>query len=209
MDMLSGRRGCSRIQFALHRGMHHFISVLSSIGLSLSASSPPSTNIEAVARLPTATPCVLARIFTATFHRVATGITRVLIRHELGRFTSIAFLLRRAEAAWPCSSWNRCSWGVLLFGSPGFQPVLHGHPAWLVGAGSCLSALWIPHRELKDARPPALSWLPICLEGRQSLTSWQRRSTRSTLPRLHPRGSGARDHGRSASCRGRWYLSWQ
>lgn len=147
MQVLADQVLLSRLQFAL-TASYHFIFVPISIGIGLimaifvtRAYRTKNAEDDALARL-------WVKIFTATFAiGVATGIT---MEFSFGtnwanysRFVGDIFGAPLAAEALFAFFLESIFLGILLFGRNKIKPVLYTVSAWLVFAGSALSALWI------------------------------------------------------------------
>lgn len=147
MDLFTDQVLLSRIQFAFTAG-YHFIFVPITIGIGLlmaifvtRAYRSHDPEDDALARM-------WVKIFTATFAiGVATGIT---MEFSFGtnwanysRFVGDIFGAPLAAEALFAFFLESVFLGILIFGRKKIKPILYTVSAWLVFAGSALSALWI------------------------------------------------------------------
>ncbi len=147
MDFLSDPVLLSRIQFAL-TASYHFIFVPITIGIGLlmaifvtKAYRSKDPDDEALSRM-------WVKIFTASFAiGVATGITMEFSFGtnwaDYSRFVGDIFGAPLAAEALFAFFLESVFLGVLLFGRKRVKPLFYTVSAWLVWAGSSLSALWI------------------------------------------------------------------
>lgn len=147
MDFLADPVALGRLQFAL-TACYHFVFVPISIGVGLilailatKAYRSKSPEDEAIRNL-------WVKIFTATFAiGVATGITMEFSFGtnwaDYSRFVGDIFGAPLAAEALFAFFLESVFLGVLLFGRKRVGPKFYLASAWLVWAGSCLSALWI------------------------------------------------------------------
>ena len=147
MDMLSDVALLSRIQFALTVA-YHFIFVPLSIGLGLILAIFSTKYHRSRSEADGNAMRFWVRIFTATFAiGVATGITMEFSFGtnwaDYSRFVGDIFGAPLAAEALFAFFLESVFLGVLLFGHNKVSSLLYTVSAWLVWAGSCLSALWI------------------------------------------------------------------
>ena len=137
----------SRIQFAVTVA-YHFIFVPLSIGLGLITAIFATKYYRSRDEKDGAAMHFWVRIFTATFAiGVATGITMEFSFGtnwaDYSRFVGDIFGAPLAAEALFAFFLESVFLGVLLFGEKKVSPKFYTVSAWLVWAGSCLSALWI------------------------------------------------------------------
>ena len=147
MDMLSDVALLSRIQFALTVA-YHFIFVPLSIGLGLILAIFATKYHRSRSEADGNAMRFWVRIFTATFAiGVATGITMEFSFGtnwaDYSRFVGDIFGAPLAAEALFAFFLESVFLGVLLFGRNKVSSLFYTVSAWLVWAGSCLSALWI------------------------------------------------------------------
>ena len=147
MDALYDVALLSRIQFAVTVA-YHFIFVPLSIGLGLIAAIFATKYYRSRDEKDSAAMHFWVRIFTATFAiGVATGITMEFSFGtnwaDYSRFVGDIFGAPLAAEALFAFFLESVFLGVLLFGEKKVSPKFYTVSAWLVWAGSCLSALWI------------------------------------------------------------------
>ena len=147
MDMLSDVALLSRIQFALTVA-YHFIFVPLSIGLGLILAIFATKYHRSRSEADGNAMRFWVRIFTATFAiGVATGITMEFSFGtnwaDSSRFVGDIFGAPLAAEALFAFFLESVFLGVLLFGRNKVSSLFYTVSAWLVWAGSCLSALWI------------------------------------------------------------------
>ena len=147
MDMLSDVALLSRIQFALTVA-YHFIFVPLSIGLGLILTIFATKYHRSRSEADGNAMRFWVRIFTATFAiGVATGITMEFSFGtnwaDYSRFVGDIFGAPLAAEALFAFFLESVFLGVLLFGRNKVSSLFYTVSAWLVWAGSCLSALWI------------------------------------------------------------------
>lgn len=147
MDMLSDVALLSRIQFALTVA-YHFIFVPLSIGLGLILAIFATKYHRSRSETDGNAMRFWVRIFTATFAiGVATGITMEFSFGtnwaDYSRFVGDIFGAPLAAEALFAFFLESVFLGVLLFGRNKVSSLFYTVSAWLVWAGSCLSALWI------------------------------------------------------------------
>lgn len=147
MDMLSDVALLSRIQFALTVA-YHFIFVPLSIGLGLILAIFATKYHRSRSEADGNAMRFWVRIFTATFAiGVATGITMEFSFgtnwSDYSRFVGDIFGAPLAAEALFAFFLESVFLGVLLFGRNKVSSLFYTVSAWLVWAGSCLSALWI------------------------------------------------------------------
>ena len=147
MDMLSDVALLSRIQFALTVA-YHFIFVPLSIGLGLILAIFATKYHRSRSEADGNAMRFWVRIFTATFAiGVATGITMELSFGtnwaDYSRFVGDIFGAPLAAEALFAFFLESVFLGILLFGRNKVSSLFYTVSAWLVWAGSCLSALWI------------------------------------------------------------------
>ena len=147
MDMLSDVALLSRIQFALTVA-YHFIFVPLSIGLGLILAIFATRYHRSRSEADGNAMRFWVRIFTATFAiGVATGITMEFSFGtnwaDYSRFVGDIFGAPLAAEALFAFFLESVFLGVLLFGRNKVSSLFYTVSAWLVWAGSCLSALWI------------------------------------------------------------------
>ena len=147
MDMLSDVSLLSRIQFALTVA-YHFIFVPLSIGLGLILAIFATKYHRSRSEADGNAMRFWVRIFTATFAiGVATGITMEFSFGtnwaDYSRFVGDIFGAPLAAEALFAFFLESVFLGVLLFGRNKVSSLFYTVSAWLVWAGSCLSALWI------------------------------------------------------------------
>ena len=147
MDMLSNVALLSRIQFALTVA-YHFIFVPLSIGLGLILAIFATKYHRSRSEADGNAMRFWVRIFTATFAiGVATGITMEFSFGtnwaDYSRFVGDIFGAPLAAEALFAFFLESVFLGVLLFGRNKVSSLFYTVSAWLVWAGSCLSALWI------------------------------------------------------------------
>ena len=147
MDMLSDVALLSRIQFALTVA-YHFIFVPLSIGLGLILAIFATKYHRSRSDADGNAMRFWVRIFTATFAiGVATGITMEFSFGtnwaDYSRFVGDIFGAPLAAEALFAFFLESVFLGVLLFGRNKVSSLFYTVSAWLVWAGSCLSALWI------------------------------------------------------------------
>ena len=147
MDMLSDVTLLSRIQFALTVA-YHFIFVPLSIGLGLILAIFATKYHRSRSEADGNAMRFWVRIFTATFAiGVATGITMEFSFGtnwaDYSRFVGDIFGAPLAAEALFAFFLESVFLGVLLFGRNKVSSLFYTVSAWLVWAGSCLSALWI------------------------------------------------------------------
>lgn len=147
MDMLSDVALLSRIQFALTVA-YHFIFVPLSIGLGLILAIFATKYYRSRSEADGNAMRFWVRIFTATFAiGVATGITMEFSFGtnwaDYSRFVGDIFGAPLAAEALFAFFLESVFLGVLLFGRNKVSSLFYTVSAWLVWAGSCLSALWI------------------------------------------------------------------
>ena len=147
MDALFDVALLSRIQFAVTVA-YHFIFVPLSIGLGLITAIFATKYYRSRAEKDSAAMHFWVRIFTATFAiGVATGITMEFSFGtnwaDYSRFVGDIFGAPLAAEALFAFFLESVFLGVLLFGEKKVSPKFYMVSAWLVWAGSCLSALWI------------------------------------------------------------------
>lgn len=147
MDMLSDVALLSRIQFALTVA-YHFIFVPLSIGLGLILAIFATKYHRSRSEADGNAMRFWVRIFTATFAiGVATGITMEFSFGtnwaDYSRFVGDIFGAPLAAEALFAFFLESVFLGVLLFGRNKVSSPFYTVSAWLVWAGSCLSALWI------------------------------------------------------------------
>lgn len=147
MDMLSDVALLSRIQFALTVA-YHFIFVPLSIGLGLILAIFATKYHRSRSEADGNAMRFWVRIFTATFAiGVATGITMEFSFGtnwaDYSRFVGDIFGAPLAAEALFAFFLESVFLGVLLFGRNKVSSLFYTASAWLVWAGSCLSALWI------------------------------------------------------------------
>lgn len=147
MDALFDVALLSRIQFAVTVA-YHFIFVPLSIGLGLIAAIFATKYYRSRDEKDSAAMHFWVRIFTATFAiGVATGITMEFSFGtnwaDYSRFVGDIFGAPLAAEALFAFFLESVFLGVLLFGEKKVSPKFYTVSAWLVWAGSCLSALWI------------------------------------------------------------------
>ena len=147
MDMLSDVALLSRIQFALTVA-YHFIFVPLSIGLGLILTIFATKYHRSRSEADGNAMRFWVRIFTATFAiGVATGITMEFSFGtnwaDYSRFVGDIFGAPLAAEALFAFFLESVFLGILLFGRNKVSSLFYTVSAWLVWAGSCLSALWI------------------------------------------------------------------
>ena len=147
MDALFDVALLSRIQFAVTVA-YHFIFVPLSIGLGLITAIFATKYYRSRDEKDSAAMHFWVRIFTATFAiGVATGITMEFSFGtnwaDYSRFVGDIFGAPLAAEALFAFFLESVFLGVLLFGEKKVSPKFYTVSAWLVWAGSCLSALWI------------------------------------------------------------------
>lgn len=147
MDALFDVALLSRIQFAVTVA-YHFIFVPLSIGLGLITAIIATKYYRSRDEKDSAAMHFWVRIFTATFAiGVATGITMEFSFGtnwaDYSRFVGDIFGAPLAAEALFAFFLESVFLGVLLFGEKKVSPKFYMVSAWLVWAGSCLSALWI------------------------------------------------------------------
>ena len=147
MDMLSDVALLSRIKFALTVA-YHFIFVPLSIGLGLILAIFATKYHRSRSEADGNAMRFWVRIFTATFAiGVATGITMEFSFGtnwaDYSRFVGDIFGAPLAAEALFAFFLESVFLGVLLFGRNKVSSLFYTVSAWLVWAGSCLSALWI------------------------------------------------------------------
>lgn len=147
MDMLSDVALLSRIQFALTVA-YHFIFVPLSIGLGLILAIFATKYHRSRSEADGNAMRFWVRIFTVTFAiGVATGITMEFSFGtnwaDYSRFVGDIFGAPLAAEALFAFFLESVFLGVLLFGRNKVSSLFYTVSAWLVWAGSCLSALWI------------------------------------------------------------------
>mgnify|MGYP000404705432 CR=1 FL=1 len=147
MDALFDVALLSRIQFAVTVA-YHFIFVPLSIGLGLITAIFATKYYRSRDEKDGAAMHFWVRIFTATFAiGVATGITMEFSFGtnwaDYSRFVGDIFGAPLAAEALFAFFLESVFLGVLLFGEKKVSPKFYTVSAWLVWAGSCLSALWI------------------------------------------------------------------
>ena len=147
MDMLSDVALLSRIQFALTVA-YHFIFVPLSIGLGLILAIFATKYHRSRSEADGNAMRFWVRIFTTTFAiGVATGITMEFSFGtnwaDYSRFVGDIFGAPLAAEALFAFFLESVFLGVLLFGRNKVSSLFYTVSAWLVWAGSCLSALWI------------------------------------------------------------------
>ena len=147
MDMLSDVALLSRIQFALTVA-YHFIFVPLSIGLGLILAIFATKYHRSRSEADGNAMRFWVRIFTATFAiGVATGITMEFSFGtnwaDYSRFVGDIFGAPLAAEALFAFFLESVFLGVLLFGRNKVSSLFYTVSAWLMWAGSCLSALWI------------------------------------------------------------------
>ena len=147
MDMLSDVALLSRIQFALTVA-YNFIFVPISIGLGLILAIFATKYHRSRSEADGNAMRFWVRIFTATFAiGVATGITMEFSFGtnwaDYSRFVGDIFGAPLAAEALFAFFLESVFLGVLLFGRNKVSSLFYTVSAWLVWAGSCLSALWI------------------------------------------------------------------
>ena len=147
MDMLSDVALLSRIQFALTVA-YHFIFVPLSIGLGLILAIFATKYHRSRSEADGNAMRFWVHIFTATFAiGVATGITMEFSFGtnwaDYSRFVGDIFGAPLAAEALFAFFLESVFLGVLLFGRNKVSSLFYTVSAWLVWAGSCLSALWI------------------------------------------------------------------
>lgn len=147
MGMLSDVALLSRIQFALTVA-YHFIFVPLSIGLGLILAIFATKYHRSRSEADGNAMRFWVRIFTATFAiGVATGITMEFSFGtnwaDYSRFVGDIFGAPLAAEALFAFFLESVFLGVLLFGRNKVSSLFYTVSAWLVWAGSCLSALWI------------------------------------------------------------------
>ena len=147
MDMLPDVALLSRIQFALTVA-YHFIFVPLSIGLGLILAIFATKYHRSRSEADGNAMRFWVRIFTATFAiGVATGITMEFSFGtnwaDYSRFVGDIFGAPLAAEALFAFFLESVFLGVLLFGRNKVSSLFYTVSAWLVWAGSCLSALWI------------------------------------------------------------------
>ncbi len=147
MDMLSDVALLSRIQFALTVA-YHFIFVPLSIGLGLILAIFATKYHRSRSEADGNAMRFWVRIFTATFAiGVATGITMEFSFGtnwaDYSRFVGDIFGAPLAAEALFAFFLESVFLGILLFGRNKVSSLFYTVSAWLVWAGSCLSALWI------------------------------------------------------------------
>lgn len=147
MGLLGNVAALSRLQFALTVAFH-FLFVPMSIGLGLimaitSRRYYKSRDPQDLAHLK-----LFVKIFAATFIvGVATGVTMEFAFGtnwaNYSRFVGDIFGAPLAAEALFAFFLESLFLGVLIFGQKRVSPKFYNVSAWLVWAGSCLSALWI------------------------------------------------------------------
>ena len=147
MDILTDVALLSRIQFALTVA-YHFIFVPLSIGLGLITAIFATKYYRSRDEKDGAAVRLWVKIFTATFAiGVATGITMEFSFGtnwaDYSRFVGDIFGAPLAAEALFAFFLESVFLGVLLFGRNKVSPKFYTVSAWLVWAGSLLSALWI------------------------------------------------------------------
>lgn len=147
MDVLTDVALLSRIQFALTVA-YHFIFVPLSIGLGLIMAIFATKYYRSRSEQDGNAMRFWVRIFTATFAiGVATGITMEFSFGtnwaDYSRFVGDIFGAPLAAEALFAFFLESVFLGVLLFGRNEVSRLFYTVAAWLVWAGSCLSALWI------------------------------------------------------------------
>ena len=147
MDVLTDVALLSRIQFALTVA-YHFIFVPLSIGLGLIMAIFATKYYRSRSEQDGNAMRFWVRIFTATFAiGVATGITMEFSFGtnwaDYSRFVGDIFGAPLAAEALFAFFLESVFLGVLLFGRNKVSRLFYTVSAWLVWAGSCLSALWI------------------------------------------------------------------
>lgn len=147
MDMLSDVALLSRIQFALTVA-YHFIFVPLSIGVGLILAIFATKYHRSRSEADGNAMRFWVRIFAATFAiGVATGITMEFSFGtnwaDYSRFVGDIFGAPLAAEALFAFFLESVFLGVLLFGRNKVSSLFYTVSAWLVWAGSCLSALWI------------------------------------------------------------------
>ena len=147
MDILTDVALLSRIQFALTVA-YHFIFVPLSIGLGLITAIFATKYYLSRDEKDGAAVRLWVKIFTATFAiGVATGITMEFSFGtnwaDYSRFVGDIFGAPLAAEALFAFFLESVFLGVLLFGRNKVSPKFYTVSAWLVWAGSLLSALWI------------------------------------------------------------------
>lgn len=147
MDVFSDVVLLSRIQFALTVA-YHFLFVPLSIGLGLIMAIFATKYHRSRSEQDGNAMRFLVRIFTTTFAiGVATGITMEFSFGtnwaDYSRFVGDIFGAPLAAEALFAFFLESVFLGVLLFGRNKVSSLFYTVSAWLVWAGSCLSALWI------------------------------------------------------------------
>ncbi len=147
MELLSDVVFLSRLQFAL-TVIFHFLFVPMSIGLGLFVAVSQTRAYKTKDPADEATARFWVRVFTLTFTvGVATGITMEFSFGtnwaDYSRFVGDIFGSPLAAEALFAFFLESTFLGVLLFGRKKVSPKFYTVSAWLVWAGSLLSALWI------------------------------------------------------------------
>ena len=147
MGLLSNAAALARLQFALTVAFH-FLFVPMSIGLGLIMALTSTRYYKTRDPQDLAHLKLLVKIFAATFIvGVATGVTMEFAFGTnwatYSRYVGDIFGAPLAAEALFAFFLESSFLGVLIFGQKRVSPKFYHVSAWLVWAGSCLSALWI------------------------------------------------------------------